>query len=59
MHSHPYERTHANPTPMSIFEDWAGIEGIHRCHAKREKTMNMMKNTYINETMIDKFVVTR
>jgi hypothetical protein len=20
----PYERTHVNPTPMSIFEDWAG-----------------------------------
>ena len=23
-HSHPYEHTYANPTPMSIFEDWAG-----------------------------------
>uniref|UniRef100_A0A0E0MZ26 Uncharacterized protein n=1 Tax=Oryza rufipogon TaxID=4529 RepID=A0A0E0MZ26_ORYRU len=22
--THPYEHTHANPTPMSIFEDWAG-----------------------------------
>nr|BAD69283.1 hypothetical protein [Oryza sativa Japonica Group] len=20
--THPYEHTHANPTPMSIFEDW-------------------------------------
>ena len=23
IHTHPYERTHANPTLMSIFEDWA------------------------------------
>jgi hypothetical protein len=23
MHTHHYERTHTNPTSMSIFEDWA------------------------------------
>ena len=23
-HTHPYKHTYANPTPMSIFEDWAG-----------------------------------
>lgn len=23
-YTHPYKRTHVNPTPTSIFEDWAG-----------------------------------
>jgi hypothetical protein len=41
-HTHPYEYTHANPTPRSIFEDYAGKSSrltkspqAPRCRRKR------------------------
>jgi hypothetical protein len=38
-HTHPYEYTHANPTPRSIFEDYAGKSSRWLCRQILKMTM--------------------
>jgi hypothetical protein len=53
MHTHPYEYTHANPTPRSIFEDCAGKSSrltkspqTPRC--RRERRLPLKEQTPLN-----------
>jgi hypothetical protein len=60
-HTHPYEYTHANPTPRSIFEDCAGESSrltkspqVPRC--RRERRLPLKAPTPLNP---EKFAPTR
>jgi hypothetical protein len=60
-HTHPYEYTHANPTPRSIFEDCAGkssrlTKSPHAPRCRRERRLPLKAQTPLNP---EKFVPMR
>jgi hypothetical protein len=59
-HTHPYEYTHANPTPRSIFEDCAGkssrlTKSPHATRCRREHRLPLKAQTLLN---LEKFAPT-
>jgi hypothetical protein len=52
-HTHPYEYTHANPTPRSIFEDWVDkslrlTKSPQASRCQRERRLPLKAQTLLN-----------